>query len=73
MRELGIPNLLGSKPSPERNACRAMIAARILFPCSKLAISRGLGPETLTSTLAQELRNVEGLDGINALRSSQIA
>ena len=40
MRELGIPNLLGSK----------------------LAISRGLGPETLTSTLAQECALPDNVD-----------
>ena len=62
MRKLGIPNLLGSKPSPERNACMAMIAARILFPGSKLAISRSLGPETLTSTLAQECALPDDVD-----------
>jgi len=62
MRKLGLPNLLGSKPSPERNACMAMIAARILFPGSKLAISRGLGPETLTSTLAQECSLSDDVD-----------
>ena len=62
MRKLGIPNLLGSKPSLERNACMAMIAARILFPGSKLAISRSLGPETLTSTLAQECALPDDVD-----------
>jgi len=62
MRKLGVPNLLGSEPSPERNPCMAMIAARILFPGSKLAISRGLGPETLTSTLAQECALPDDVD-----------
>lgn len=54
MRKLGIPQLLGSKPCAERNLCLAMIAARILFPGSKLATSRALDPETCSSTLAQE-------------------
>ncbi len=40
----------------------AKIAARILFPGSKLAISRGLGPETLTSTLAQECALPDDVD-----------
>ncbi|MEX1117683.1 MAG: IS1634 family transposase, partial [Terrimicrobiaceae bacterium] len=62
MRKLGIPHLLGSKPSPERNACMALIAARILSPGSKLATSRCLGPETLTSTLAQECALPDDVD-----------
>jgi len=59
MRKLGFPNLLGSKPCEERNLCMAMIASRILSPASKLATSRCLGPETQTSTLAQEC-TIEG-------------
>lgn len=54
MRKLGVPRLLGSKACPERNFCMAMIAARILFPGSKLATSRALGAQTLNSTLARE-------------------
>ncbi len=54
MRKLSIPALLGSKPTPERDLCSAMIAARILAPGSKLATSRALGADTLESTLAQE-------------------
>jgi hypothetical protein len=54
MRKLGIPKLLGSKGSPERDLCMAMIATRILFPASKLATSRALARETLNSTLAAE-------------------
>lgn len=54
MRKLGLPRLLGSKACPERDLCMAMIAARILFPGSKLAASRALGTQTLNSTLAQE-------------------
>lgn len=54
MRKLGIPHLLGSKSSSQRNLCMAMIAARILFPGSKLATSRAMGTDSLNSTLAQE-------------------
>jgi hypothetical protein len=54
MKKLDIPRLLGSKNSPQRSLCVAMIAARILFPGSKLATSRALGSRTLNSTLAQE-------------------
>ena len=54
MHKLGLPRLLGSKACPERDLCMAMIAARILFPGSKLAASRALGTQTLNSTLARE-------------------
>jgi len=54
MRKLGLPHLLGSKTCPQRDLCMAMIAARILFPSSKLAASRALGTQTLNSTLARE-------------------
>lgn len=54
MRKLGLPSLLGSKACPQRDLCMAMIAARILFPGSKLATSRALGSQTLNSTLARE-------------------
>ena len=54
MHKLGLPRLLGSKACPERDLCMAMIAARILFPGSKLAASRALGAQTLNSTLARE-------------------
>lgn len=54
MHKLGLPRLLGSKACPERELCMAMIAARILFPGSKLAASRALGEQTLNSTLARE-------------------
>ena len=62
MRKLGIAHLLGSKPCPERDLCMAMVAARILFPGSKLATSRALGPETLASTLAQECALPQDVD-----------
>jgi len=54
MRKLALPRLLGSKACPERDLCMAMIAARILFPGSKLAASRALGAQTRNSTLARE-------------------
>lgn len=54
MDSLGIAHLLGSKRSPERQLCLAMIASRILCPGSKLATSRTLRAETATDTLAQE-------------------
>jgi hypothetical protein len=54
MRKLALHRLLGSKACPERDLCMAMIAARILFPGSKLAASRALGAQTRNSTLARE-------------------
>lgn len=54
MNSLGIAPLLGSKKSPERQLCLAMIASRILSPGSKLATTRTLRAETATDTLAQE-------------------
>jgi transposase len=54
MNSLGISSLLGSKKSPERQLCLALIASRILSPGSKLATSRTLRAETATDTLAQE-------------------
>lgn len=54
MKSLGIAHLLGSKATPERQLCLAMIASRILSPASKLATSRTLRAETSTDTLAQE-------------------
>ena len=54
LRKVGLDRLLGSKTSPQRNICMAMIAARILEPGSKLATSRALDCETLSSTLAAE-------------------
>jgi hypothetical protein len=55
IRRLGVEVMLDRHPSEERRCCVAMIAARILDPCSKLATARGLDPETLTSTLGEEL------------------
>lgn len=54
MNSLGLASLLGSKKSPQRQLCVAMIASRILSPGSKLATTRTLRAQTATSTLAQE-------------------
>ena len=40
MRHLGMDQLLSSRPCPERDLVLAMIAQRILTPCSKLATTR---------------------------------
>jgi transposase len=55
MHKLGLPSLLASRASPERARVLAMVAARILDPSSKLALSRTLASETASSTLASVL------------------
>lgn len=54
-RQLGLPELLARAPERKRNLVLAMIAARVLDPCSKLATARGLDTETCSSSLAQSL------------------
>jgi transposase len=61
MRKLGVDALLASRPCRERDLVMAMIAQRILNPCSKLATTR----QWHATTLAREL-NVEDADA-NAL------
>ena len=51
MRKLGVDALLASRPCRERDLVMAMIAQRLLEPCSKLATTRLWH----TTTLAQEL------------------
>jgi transposase/ribosomal protein L35 len=51
MRKLGLDSLIASKRCRERDLVMAMIAARLLHPCSKLATTR----EWHTTTLAEEL------------------
>ena len=57
MRKLGVDTLLASRPCRERNLVMAMIAQRILDPCSKLATTR----QWHATTLAREL-GVEDAD-----------
>ena len=58
LRRLRLEPILSRSPCSERNLVVAMIVARILEPSSKLATSRGLHPDTATSSLASVL----GLD-----------
>src|SRR6266700_7906498 len=51
MRKLGLDSLLAAKRCRERDLVMAMIATRLLHPCSKLATTR----EWHTTTLAEEL------------------
>jgi len=57
MRKLGMDTLLASRPCRERDLVMAMLAQRIVNPCSKLATTRLWH----TTTLAQEL-DVEDAD-----------
>jgi transposase len=50
-RKLDLENLIASKPSRQRSLVLALIAQRLLFPCSKLATTR----HWHTTTLAEEL------------------
>jgi transposase len=51
IRRLGLEALIASQPSRPRNLVTAMIAERLLFPCSKLATTR----HWHDTTLAEEL------------------
>jgi hypothetical protein len=61
MRRLGLPALLSTRPQRKRELVLAMIAARVIEPCSKLATARGLDADTLSSSLGGVL-GVEGAD-----------
>jgi transposase len=61
LRGLWVDTMLGSKPSRRRTLTVAMIVARIIDPCSKLATARGLDTETQTSSVADVL-GVESVD-----------
>ncbi len=61
MRKLGVPELLSSRSHRKRQLVLAMIAARVIEPCSKLAMARALDRETLASSLGEAL-GVEGAD-----------
>jgi transposase len=61
LRRLKLDHLLARAPSRERDLCVALIAARLIAPGSKLAITRGLSEETAESTLG-ELLSVEDAD-----------
>lgn len=54
-RQLGLPAVLDRTNSRDRSLAIALIVGRVLFPSSKLALSRHLDPDTATSTLGQEL------------------
>ena len=55
MHKLGVPELLSTRKHPKRQLVLAMIAARILDPCSKLATAQKLDSGTLSSSLGEVL------------------
>lgn len=54
-RRLKLEGLLDPEPGRRRDLATAMIVARIINPRSKLALARGLGEETLFSSLGEML------------------
>lgn len=56
MRNLQLDTILDSEDSRQRDLVLAMIAARIVDPCSKLATARTLDPDTLSSSLGEQLK-----------------
>jgi hypothetical protein len=62
VRRLGLPELIASRPGPQRELAQAMIVSRILHPASKLATARALRRETQSSSLGLEL-GVDQIDG----------
>jgi hypothetical protein len=62
MNQLGLPELLSSRKHPKRQLVLAMIAARVLDPCSKLATAQRLSTDTLSSSLGEVL----GVGGVEA-------
>jgi len=61
LRRIGLPNIISSRPSRERDLTVAMIVARIIEPSSKLATARQLNQHTLSSTLG-ELLSLQAAD-----------
>lgn len=55
MERLGMAELLSTRKHRKRQLVLAMIAARILEPCSKLATAQRLSDETLSSSLGEVL------------------
>jgi len=55
LRDIGLDSTIASRWSEERTLVVAMIVARVLAPCSKLATTRGLKDETATTSLGLEL------------------
>ena len=61
MRALGMDNLLASRPCRQRDLVLAMLAQRLLDPCSKLAATRLWATTTLAGELGVEEADVNEL------------
>lgn len=61
MRRLGLPSLIASQPSRQRDLVVAMIAQRLIDPCSKLASTRLWKATTLGQELAVDGADVDEL------------
>lgn len=61
LRGLTLDRMLGTRPSRKKTLAVAMIVARIISPSSKLATARGIGPETLSTSLGATL----GLESVD--------
>jgi len=55
LTRLGLDKILDEKQGRNKTLVMGMLVARILEPCSKLATARGLGEETLSTTLGDLL------------------
>jgi transposase len=55
LRRLDLHSIIAPKPCRPRDLCEAMIVGRLLEPCSKLAMARSLGEQTLSSSLPHVL------------------
>jgi hypothetical protein len=51
IRKLGLEGIISHERCRELDLVLGMIVSRILAPCSKLATARGLGAETLSTSL----------------------
>lgn len=61
LRSIGLDKIISRKKCRELQVVCAMIVARILFPCSKLATARGLDEQTGATSLG-EMLGVEAVD-----------
>jgi transposase len=62
IRRLGLDNLIATQPSRSRDLVTAMIAERLIFPCSKLATTRHWHDTTLAQELHLEDATEDELD-----------
>src|SRR5271155_573087 len=62
-RRLGLPKLLDSRSSRQRDLCMAMIVGRVICPGSKLGMVRTLGQSTLASELGVQGADEDDLYG----------